>query len=371
MWTSISDLKQSFKTLDTTHLQENYSNDAVQIVLWLKESLYHNPATTETYRQAILRFYLWMKYTKNITLHNCTRHNVIEYIEFIRNIPTKWQGTFRALDSNEWRPFSHVILSQRTINYSIQLIHQLFTYLHQTDYITKNPLALPIKKVFQIRRPDSNKYFSKSECASIYRHILNLPEESKMRQELKVRAIWIFKLLVYTGCRRAEVLNANMDCLTVKDGQLWLNVIGKGHKAGVVPIIPQLEQALNEYRYFYDLPAIRDKSTSEKHIPLIIKRSRDGDFQSMSHGTINHQLKKICAELADKVANYEFATKLNNVSAHWFRHTAATIQANSGVDMRIVQKNLRHASIETTAYYQHTDKMYQHTETSQKFDIGI
>lgn len=294
-----------------------------------------------------------------------------EYIEFIRNIPLEWRGNFRPLEEDGWRPFSNTVLSKKTINSNIQLIHQLFTYLHQIDYIRKNPLALRIKKIPHVRRADIDKYFTKQECIAIYRHILNLPESSKLRKELKVRIKWIFKLLIYTGCRRAEVLSANMDCIVLRDGLLWLSIIGKGYKAGAVPIIPQLEHALNEYRSFYELPIIREKFDSEKDIPLIIKRYRNGQFEKMSVGIINYQLRSVCTELAEKVNNFEFAKKLNNVSAHWLRHTAATIQANSGVHINVVKENLRHSSIQTTAYYQHTDKKYQHEETSKKFNLDL
>lgn len=371
MWSNISDLKKAFKNLNTNLLDSSYHTDAVEIINWLRENLYHNTATTETYRQAIMRFYLWLSKYRNINLHNCNRNNIIEYIEFIKNIPYDWQGKFQPLEQDSWRPFSRIKLSQRTINYSIQLIHQLFTYLHQVGYINKNPLALPIKKISQIREVDTEKYFTLPECLTIYRYILLLPESTKVRKELKNRAIWIFKLLAYTGCRKSEVLYANMDSFIIKNGFLWLKVIGKGNKFGSVPVVPQLEDALNSYRAYYGLPEIRNKSQTEKHIPLIIKKSTNGEYENISKGVINHQLKKICSELASKISDYEFATKLNKVSAHWFRHTAATIQANSGVDIRIVQKNLRHSSIQTTIHYQHTDQNYQHCETSEKFNLKL
>lgn len=368
MWSTIHDLKMAFKTFDSTQLKENYHTDAVEVITWLRENLYHSKSTTETYRESIFRFYLWLSKYKNITISECKRNDVIEYMEFIQNIPLDWRGTFRSFDHEDWRPFSKVKLSKRTTNFSLQLIHQLFTYLHQIDYINKSPLALPVKKI-KYAEVQQDKFFTIKECKAIFAHIVDLPEKSEQQQELKIRAIWLFKLLFYTGCRKSEILNSNMDCVIIKHEKLWLSIIGKGNKPGEIPIVPQLEEALDEYRNYYGLPPIRNKINTEQHIPLVIKCYHNNVYQTMSKSTINHQLKKICRGLADKTNNFEFCQKLYNVSAHWFRHTSATIQANSGVDLRTVQKNLRHSSIQTTLNYQHTDKIQQHVETSEKFQI--
>lgn len=44
------------------------------------------------------------------------------------------------------------------------------------------------------------------------------------------------------------------------------------------------------------------------------------------------------------------AATLRRASTHWLRHTSATHQADAGNDIRFIQKNLRHASIETTIF---------------------
>lgn len=58
MWSTIHDLKMAFKTFDSTQLKENYHTDAVEVITWLRENLYHSKSTTETYRESIFRFYL-------------------------------------------------------------------------------------------------------------------------------------------------------------------------------------------------------------------------------------------------------------------------------------------------------------------------
>ncbi|HNY46650.1 MAG TPA: site-specific integrase, partial [Casimicrobium sp.] len=51
-------------------------------------------------------------------------------------------------------------------------------------------------------------------------------------------------------------------------------------------------------------------------------------------------------------------------STHWLRHTAATHQADAGTDLRFIQKNLRHASLETTALYLHAEDDRRHQATT-------
>jgi integrase/recombinase XerC len=58
------------------------------------------------------------------------------------------------------------------------------------------------------------------------------------------------------------------------------------------------------------------------------------------------------------------ADKLRRASTHWLRHTAATHQADAGNDLRFIQKNLRHASLETTAIYLHADDDRRHAATT-------
>lgn len=55
---------------------------------------------------------------------------------------------------------------------------------------------------------------------------------------------------------------------------------------------------------------------------------------------------------------------LRRASTHWLRHTAASHQADAGTDLRHIQKNLRHTSIETTAIYLHAEDDARHRDTT-------
>ncbi len=58
------------------------------------------------------------------------------------------------------------------------------------------------------------------------------------------------------------------------------------------------------------------------------------------------------------------AALLRRASTHWVRHTAASHQADVGTDLRHIQRNLRHASIDTTAIYLHVEDDERHERTT-------
>lgn len=358
----INQIKPSFLTSS----EFNTDEDATEIIYWLKLRL-NTPNTYKTYRVVIFRFYLWMKF-KNYTLKSITRKEIIDYLEFLQNPPLDWCGSRHHFIHKEWRPF-HKSLSQIGVQFNIQIIRQLFNDLSQTSYIIKSPVPLNLKYSTAITNLTIEKYLTKSEFKQIYEYANSMPEESIFAIDLKTRINWMINLLIYTGARRSELSNANMSDIILKNNRLWLKVIGKGNKYGEIPITDALELVLNKYRAFYQLPSIRSRVELEQDIPLIIKFKTQDQYFKLHASTIWHNIRKVCIGLAKTTTNKAFAEKLMKVSTHWFRHTSATLQVDAGIDIRVVQRNLRHSSIETTMLYQHVQQDSQHDEINSKFNI--
>lgn len=358
----LDQIKPSF----LTNLEFNTDDDAIEIIYWLKLRL-NRANTYKTYRVVVFRFYLWLKF-KNYTLKTITRKEIIDYLEFIQSPPPEWCGTRHHFNHREWKPF-HQKLSQTGMQFNIQIIRQLFNDLAQTSYIVKSPVPHNLKYSIIVTNLPIEKYLTKSEFKQLYKYIESLPEINAVGKNRKIRIKWIINLLIYTGARRAELSNARMSDIFFKNDKCWLKVIGKGNKYGEIPVIDALEKSLDEYRRFYGLPKIRSRIDLEVDIPLII-RSRPDDKQIKSHNsTICREVKIICAQFAKTVTDQSFVKKLMKVSTHWFRHTSATLQVDAGIDIRVVQRNLRHSSIETTMLYQHVQQDSQHDEINSKFNI--
>jgi site-specific recombinase XerD len=81
-------------------------------------------------------------------------------------------------------------------------------------------------------------------------------------------------------------------------------------------------------------------------------------------------VKEALCAAADAFASRDpnTATVLRRASTHWLRHTAASHQADAGTDLRHIQKNLRHASIDTTAIYLHVEEDARHRDTTGRQD---
>ena len=78
-------------------------------------------------------------------------------------------------------------------------------------------------------------------------------------------------------------------------------------------------------------------------------------------------VKDVFTQAAEALAESDPVTAavLRRASTHWLRHASASHQADSGTDLRNIQKNLRHASIETTSVYLHTTDDARHRDTTE------
>ena len=340
--------------------------DAIEIIYWLRLKM-SEPNSYAAYRVVVFRFYLWMK-SRGITLKTISNKEIIDYLAFMQNPPLDWCGSCHHFAHPEWRPFRSK-LSQSTIKFNIQLLRQLFSYLIESEYIVRSPIPSNLKASSIITNRPIEKCLSVAEFKDIYSYINQLPINSAFEINFKVRMEWVLFLLIYTAGRRTEIVNAKMGDLFFQHGKLWLRVIGKGNKYGELPIVPNLEEALNKYRSFYGLPAIRSRVNLEMDIPLVIKAKCNDEFLGVHSATLWYNIKKLCHGLAEITTDKTFVEKLKKVSTHWFRHTSATLQVDAGIDLRVVQQIMRHKSIETTMLYQHVAKDRQHDEMTAKFII--
>lgn len=352
-----------------THVNLTLDDDASQIILWLNEYANTN-YTYVKYRVVVLRFYLWLKYHR-LTLRSINRKHLQAYIDFIQNPDKTWVGKRRRFDHPDWRPFRKPLTYSAT-KHNIQIIRQLFSYLHNTAYLELNHC----KRHFNI--PSSSylslafdHYLTRKELNLIGNYIGSLPDNTAARYIFKIRSRWIFQIMLFTGCRRSEISNATMDDFVLIKNKLWLRVNGKGSKYGIVPIPTHLELRLNNYRAIYRLPPIRERRQPEYHIPLVIKSHSGQQYTSVTHGYIWHVVKLIGNELAEAMPNEVLRSRMRRISPHWLRHTCATMQINAGIDIRVVQANLRHSSIQTTMLYLHIDADHRHHETITKFGQNL
>lgn len=136
-------------------------------------------------------------------------------------------------------------------------------------------------------------------------------------------------LLAATGLRVSELCGLRVGQVTLESGEI--TVLGKGSRERVVIIANQhICDALAHH-----IGTLPDRN--DQQAPLF----RNGRGRPMSSQCLRLRLHTLRRRLG--IAK--------RVTPHMFRHTAATLLLEGGVDIRFVQRLLGHASIATTQIY--------------------
>lgn len=146
-------------------------------------------------------------------------------------------------------------------------------------------------------------------------------------------------LMVTAGLRTVEVSRANVaDCKPLGN-KVVLYVQGKGRdeKSEFVEVAPEVDRLIHEY-----LAARGAKGDGPE--PLFCSVSKRTFGQALAPHSVSYIAKK-----ALRAAGFDDPM----LTAHSFRHTAATLAVADGQPIDKVQELLRHKSIDTTRIYQH------------------
>lgn len=136
-------------------------------------------------------------------------------------------------------------------------------------------------------------------------------------------------LMVATGLRVGELASLTVGDVNVADGSI--RVLGKGRRERVVYVPPgQMLSSLDDYM---------TQRSAGMNDPLVANRFGRG----LSTAALRDRISR-----AARQAGIERRT-----TPHMLRHTCATHLLDAGVDIRIVQRLLGHASISTTEIYTH------------------
>lgn len=141
-------------------------------------------------------------------------------------------------------------------------------------------------------------------------------------------------------------------------------MLGKGNKIGDIPVGDSLLAALQRYRSHCGLPPL---PLPGEATPLVGRVNQPGKLDTLSDKAIYLIVKQVFRLAAEREPAQ--AERLAAASTHWLRHTAASHQLEAGVPLLVVSQNLRHASIQTTRKYLHTEDDARH-QASQAHGLG-
>ncbi len=340
------------------------NNDVDAIRVWLDE-FKDSPHTLRSYRKEVLRLWLWSTQVMSKPFSSLTREDFQAYKSFLENPPTEWCNSASPRRGASRRLFDGP-LSPQSVRQAMGILSSLFIYLVDAGYLAGNPVAL-IR-----RRGGSNgkrsakveRYLDHALWQSVLDFIEMLPQSTRSEQQHYERVRWLFRLLYGASLRVSEAAQVKSSNLSQRRGKWWLHVVGKGESEGDVPMSDDLMNDLARYRQFYGLSAVPSALESTPLVMSVAGRTDKFLTPTAIYLVVKEVFRR--AAIALEPTDPDRADILRRASTHWLRHTSATHQADAGNDIRFIQKNLRHASIETTAIYLHAEDDQRHAETTAK-----
>jgi integrase/recombinase XerC len=178
-------------------------------------------------------------------------------------------------------------------------------------------------------RPALPRALTVDQARDVTGHVSDISDDPAMR----ARDIAFFSLLYGSGLRIAEALSLNVrDALALRTS-LTLNVVGKGSKTRVVPVLPAVRAAIEAWLALHP------------------------DRQPASPLFLGARGKRLDPAVAQKVLRTyrRLAGLPEHATPHALRHSFATHLLASGGDLRSIQDLLGHASLSTTQRYTAVD----------------
>lgn len=204
---------------------------------------------------------------------------------------------------------------------SIMALRTFYTYLHKTEKkISENPLE-------DIRSPrlghKDPKVLDLNQCEALISAAMNSPTGE--------RDSCIITLALHLGLRRNEIHLLNLNDFSRQSGTIRIK--GKGNKERTLQ--------LNETCFYYlerylDVRPVLTKDNKD-YQALFLSRNNN----RMSASAIYRMVKKYCGEIGLD----------SDISPHNLRDTCATLSNEAGIDLRTIQTNLGHESLQTTQRY--------------------
>lgn len=229
-------------------------------------------------------------------------------------------------------------LSNSSIARKLQSIRAFYNYLVRHRGLTANPT----KSVRAPRREKPLPAFVPQKQTEALLDLAEKEERSGLILPLadmfiKVRDNLILLMLYSTGMRAAELVGLRDAAVDATRGEL--KVLGKRNKERMIPIGPELTEAIGRYR------TLRKQMASTFGIqasggPFFIRRDGSPIYYGVVYRVVNVALSEARVSTARR-------------SPHVLRHSFATDMLNNGADLAAVQQLLGHASLATTERYTH------------------
>ena len=255
---------------------------------------------------------------KTVKAYRIDISQFLDYLAENRLLPDK-SGINYYLD------YLHEKYRQRTVKRKIASIKAFFNYLDYEERIESNPFnRVRVRFKEEQLLPRSVSQETIEELLKYMYQQKGNDELSMWKKRLILRDICVIELLFMTGMRISELCELHQNSIDLSKG--IIRVYGKGAKERIIPIgNAKVLRLIQEYGEEF-----------EKEIDGIFFVNRYG--KPLSTQTVRLMLQ-----------HYTKAAGIGqHITPHMIRHSFATLLLEKGVDIRVIQQLLGHASIVTT-----------------------
>jgi len=281
----------------------NFHQDMKEYLEYLRYQKGYSPLTIEGYQREIKHFV------------NYLQGEAIE----------SWQDVHYSLLRGYLTNLYQKKLSAKSINHKLSCLRSFYRFLQFEGYVDDNPFLLVESLKTVSRNPDF-----------LYREeMIELLDSIDTHTILGRRNKAMLELMYASGLRCSEVVNLTLQQINFE--QQILLIHGKGQKDRYVPFHDYAASLLKDY-------------IENDRMELMKGMDDEHDFVF-----VNKFGKKLgnrgVEDIVNRITKQYDATK--HIHPHTFRHSFATHLLDAGVDIRIVQELLGHASLSTTQVYTH------------------
>jgi len=336
-------------------------SDVDAVTHWLSEYT-ASPQTWRAYQREAERLLLWLA-PQQLSLNDVDRAALQAFEAFLADPQpsTLWVGPSKPRQHPEWRPFRGP-LSASSRRQSLVILQGMFSWLVEAGWVSHNPFRLMRDKSRRLNNqaPRIERYLEKSLWDWLWMWLQREVDGHSRVQFEQARRRIIFAFAYLLAPRISEMAAANMGDIYQREGRWWWEVTGKGAKLAQVPVPDDFMRHLAQWR---EALGLTPQPLFQEDTPLL--RSLNGQ-RSISDNQL-YRLIRATFQQAAEALEQEGGGKaqieaLRHATPHWLRHTAITHQAQAGISLRYLAESARHARLETTSRYLHSEDEQWHHE---------
>jgi len=364
--------------------------------LWGQEFLVYigrnkSEHTFSRFRNEVERFLLWTFLIKEKPMDELRKADILEYADFCWQPPLTWiclasYDKFLPQDgvnviNKKWAPFRLKLAkgdsitkpdknkyrpSQQTLTATFTAVIAFYKYLMNEEYLYGNPAQIAKKDCRYFIRDTQVKEIKRLTTAQ-WEYVLDVAVDLADSDPNHERSLFLIAALKTLFLRISELSERTGWSPVMShfweddDSNWWLKIYGKGRKIRDVTVPACFIEFLKRYRFsrgLSDLPTQGDTN------PIIEKIRGRGGMTSRQLSRIVQTVFDHAYERMKEKEGEDKARKLKEASAHWLRHTGASVEIERGRALKDLSEDLGHSSMATT------DTVYVHSEDKKRAASG-